>query len=222
MKIAAIGPQNRIDGLKNIISSAFSVVQDITDLSELDVFFDLEFDLNHSTRCETYCKVPNTVFFLSAVNVQAEQVLSSLPRNFVGKLVFFNAIPGFLDKPALEVSQVVNIQKEEVNQITQLLGWKQVEYVDSRIGMVAPRIVFMIVNEAYFTVQEKTASRSDINLGMKLGTNYPNGPFEWVEICGLDNIYLTLEAIFNDTRDERYKICPLLKSEYLTAKTPIA
>jgi 3-hydroxybutyryl-CoA dehydrogenase len=73
----------------------------------------------------------------------------------------------------------------------------------------------MIINEAFFTVQEGTASREDIDTGMKLGTAYPKGPFEWMNEVGIENVYLALEAIYNDTKDGRYKICPLLKKEYL-------
>jgi 3-hydroxybutyryl-CoA dehydrogenase len=73
----------------------------------------------------------------------------------------------------------------------------------------------MIINEAYYTVQEGTACRTDIDLGMKLGTAYPKGPFEWSEEIGIDHVYETLEALYQDTKDERYKICPLLKTEYL-------
>ena len=51
--------------------------------------------------------------------------------------------------------------------------------------------------------------------GMRLGTNYPYGPFEWCEKIGLNEVYETLEAIYEDTKDERYKICPLLKMNIL-------
>ena len=64
-------------------------------------------------------------------------------------------------------------------------------------------------------VQEGTATKEDINTAMKLGTAYPMGPFEWCELAGLDNVYETLEAIYEDTKEERYKICPLMKTEYL-------
>jgi 3-hydroxybutyryl-CoA dehydrogenase len=87
--------------------------------------------------------------------------------------------------------------------------------VEDRVGMVTPRVISMIINEAYYTVQEGTATREDIDLAMKLGTNYPYGPFEWCEKIGVRNIYELLEAVYNDTKDERYKICPLLKKEYL-------
>lgn len=73
----------------------------------------------------------------------------------------------------------------------------------------------MIINEAYYTVQEGTASRLDIDQAMKLGTNYPYGPFEWCQRIGIKHVYELLEAVYEDTHDERYKICSLLKREYL-------
>ena len=87
--------------------------------------------------------------------------------------------------------------------------------VDDRVGLVTPRIICMIINEAYYTVQEGTATKADIDAGMKLGTNYPFGPFEWCAKIGVDHVYELLEAVYEDTKDERYKICPLLKKEYL-------
>jgi 3-hydroxybutyryl-CoA dehydrogenase len=83
------------------------------------------------------------------------------------------------------------------------------------VGLVTPRVLSMIINEAFYTCQEKTATAADIDLAMKLGTNYPFGPFEWAEKIGLRQVYQLLEAVYEDTRDERYKICPLLKKEYL-------
>lgn len=89
------------------------------------------------------------------------------------------------------------------------------QIVDDRVGLVTPRIICMIINEAYYTVQEGTAGKEDIDLAMKLGTNYPFGPFEWCQKIGVKNVYELLAAIYNDTKDERYKICPQLKKEYL-------
>jgi 3-hydroxybutyryl-CoA dehydrogenase len=77
----------------------------------------------------------------------------------------------------------------------------------------------MVINEAYYTLQEKTATTADIDLAMKLGTNYPYGPFEWAARIGLENIYQLLQAVYADTQDERYRICPLLKKTYLRETT---
>ena len=71
----------------------------------------------------------------------------------------------------------------------------------------------MIINEAYFAIEEDVASRTDIDLAMKLGTNYPFGPFEWSQRIGIKNVYQLLKAVFESTQDERYKICSLLERE---------
>jgi 3-hydroxybutyryl-CoA dehydrogenase len=52
------------------------------------------------------------------------------------------------------------------------LDWKYIQ-VEDRVGMVTPRVIFMIINEACCTLQEGTASMKDIDTSMKLGTNYP-------------------------------------------------
>jgi 3-hydroxybutyryl-CoA dehydrogenase len=85
--------------------------------------------------------------------------------------------------------------------------------VEDRIGMITPRIVCMIINEAYFASDENVASRADIDLAMKLGTNYPFGPFEWSQKIGVHQVYELLKAVSDDTGDERYKISGLLERE---------
>ena len=82
-----------------------------------------------------------------------------------------------------------------------------------QVGMVTPRIICMIINEAYYAVEENVASRSDIDLAMKLGTNYPFGPFEWCDKIGIKNVHRLLKEVFANTNDERYKICSLLEIE---------
>jgi 3-hydroxybutyryl-CoA dehydrogenase len=101
-----------------------------------------------------------------------------------------------------------------VSKYFEKLSW-QTAFVADRVGMVTPRVICMIINEAFYTLQEGTANKTDINLAMRLGTNYPFGPFEWLEKIGVINVYETLNALYHDTLEERYKICPLLKTEYL-------
>ena len=123
-------------------------------------------------------------------------------------------MPTFLNRPLLEVS----LHKEsDTTRLAELCKQLNTEFVqvDDRVGLVTPRVICMIINEAYYTVEEGTATREDIDLAMKLGTNYPYGPFEWAKKIGLRNVYEVLSAVYEDTKDERYKICPLLKEEYL-------
>lgn len=128
----------------------------------------------------------------------------------------FNGLPGFVDREVLEVSALFNHQYDQIKEICRSLQ-TDFQLVEDRVGMVTARIICMIINEAFYTVQEGTANRADIDLGMKLGTNYPKGPFEWCDSIGIQNVYELLESLYEDTKDERYKTCPLLKREYLMA-----
>lgn len=126
----------------------------------------------------------------------------------------FNGFPTMFNREYLEVSL---LKPEEAPALKRICAELKTEYlvVEDRVGFVTPRVIAMIINEAYYTVQEGTASRGDIDLAMKLGTNYPYGPFEWCERIGLRNVYTLLEALHDDTKDERYKISALMKTEYL-------
>jgi len=81
--------------------------------------------------------------------------------------------------------------------------------VEDRVGLVTPRVICMVINEAYYTLEEGTATRNDIDLAMKLGTNYPYDPFEWAKRIGIKNVIELLEAVYSDTQDDRYKVCSL-------------
>jgi 3-hydroxybutyryl-CoA dehydrogenase len=123
-----------------------------------------------------------------------------------------------LERNTLECTNPYQLAGTSLKELADLLGYLNIEVVGSRVGLITPRVICMIINEAYYTVQEGTANREDINQAMRLGTNYPKGPFEWCDAMGLQNVYEVLEAMYSDTKDERYKICSLLKQEYLLGK----
>jgi 3-hydroxybutyryl-CoA dehydrogenase len=66
----------------------------------------------------------------------------------------------------------------------------------------------MIINEAYFALDDAVSSKAEIDIAMKLGTNYPWGPFEWAEKIGLNNIYLLLQKL--SLTNKRYQPAPTL------------
>jgi 3-hydroxybutyryl-CoA dehydrogenase len=130
----------------------------------------------------------------------------------------FCGMPTFLNRELLEVSLRFQQDSAELQRICAALHADFV-VVDDRVGLVTPRVICMIINEAYYTVQEGTATKEDIDLAMKLGTNYPFGPFEWCGKIGIANVYKLLNAVYIDSTDERYKICPMLRDEYLISIT---
>lgn len=83
--------------------------------------------------------------------------------------------------------------------------------VPDRAGLVFPRILSMIINEAVQVYSENIASRDDIDTAMKLGTNYPFGPLEWADKLGIDLVYNILTALQNEYGEDRYRPHPALK-----------
>ena len=81
-------------------------------------------------------------------------------------------------------------------------------------GMVTARILAMIINEAYFTLQENVSTKEEIDIAMKLGTSYPYGPFEWSEKIGLKNIHNLLIEL--SKTDKIYKPSEAMEREVLS------
>lgn len=134
--------------------------------------------------------------------------LVELPGNFVR----INGWPSFLKRNIAEASCTNDEIKIKAEKILSLFG-KKTEWVPDVPGFVTARIVSMIINEAYFALEEKVSSKEEIDIAMKLGTNYPYGPFEWSKIIGLKNIYVLLQSLY--LQNSRYEPAPLLKQEAL-------
>jgi 3-hydroxybutyryl-CoA dehydrogenase len=143
-------------------------------------------------------------------------VLTSLAKmkvdEFRGSIFGFCGLPTFIDRPVFEVTLVKEDGNEYLLSTCARLGTEYCVVAD-KVGMVTPRVICMIINEAYYTEEEGTATREDIDKAMKLGTNYPFGPFEWCERIGRANVCALLDAVLQDTGDERYAICPKLLSK---------
>ncbi len=180
-------------------------------LQHNDLIFDFIIE-KEPHQFKTYCKHQATVF-LNTCKVSMGELIH-LVGSPLGKTFGFNGLPTFLNRPILEVSI---LKPDQANDLKKVCDELETEYllVEDRVGMVTPRVICMIINEGYFAVQDGTATREGVDMAMKLGTNYPWGPFEWCERIGIKHVYELIEALFNDTHDERYKICPLLKNEYL-------
>jgi 3-hydroxybutyryl-CoA dehydrogenase len=120
-----------------------------------------------------------------------------------------NAWPTFLKRNITELT-VLPTQEDAVKDLFKQLGWNY-QLVPDISGMISARVVAMVVNEAYFTFGEAVSTKEEIDTAMKLGTNYPFGPFEWSERIGLENIYELLVTL--NESDKRYEIAPALTAE---------
>ncbi|HXS82292.1 MAG TPA: 3-hydroxyacyl-CoA dehydrogenase [Methylomirabilota bacterium] len=112
---------------------------------------------------------------------------------------------------ALETSEKTLAQCEEVGR---RMG-KECVTVRESPGFVTSRINAMIGNEAFFMLQEGVASAADIDKALKLGLNHPMGPFELVDLVGLDT-RLAILRFLHRTLGEKFRPCPLIE-QYVAA-----
>jgi len=124
-------------------------------------------------------------------------------------LIRLNAWPGMLNRPLMEcvAAEAIRPQAEKA---LKLLN-KKAEWLPDTPGMVSPRVLSMIINEAWFAFGEGVSSKNDIDTAMQLGTNYPLGPFAWGEKIGLNRVCRLLSVL--SAENERYNIAPSLHRE---------
>lgn len=217
MNILIIGEQQRYaaflrkGGLSGHRVQQVTTVNQIDTLNDYALIIDLDFD-EHTERARFYAKYPQVPVLASIVTTSLADIMNNYAFEQGFNLIGCNWLPGFATMPVTEISVIEEEQKESVAKVMKELGWEY-EIVEDKVGMVTPRVVCMIINEAYMTVAEGAASREDINIAMKLGTNYPKGPFEWCEEIGVRRVYSILEAVYKATGNERYKISDLLAQE---------
>ena len=89
------------------------------------------------------------------------------------------------------------------------LGWAPIEVADSP-GLVVARTIAMLVNEAADAVQQGVCTTEGADAAMKLGVNYPAGPFEWLTRLGARRIVAVIDALDDCYRGERYRVSPWL------------
>ena len=81
-------------------------------------------------------------------------------------------------------------------------------------GLLIARTVAMLINEGADAVHQGVCDAASADLAMKLGTNYPAGPFEWLQQVGVDYTVALLDNLFAAYRSERYRVSPWLQQRY--------
>ena len=139
--------------------------------------------------------------FINSVAITLQEL------NATPNVLRINGWQGFLQRPVWEIAGTIDsnaaIILEKLN--------KKAAIVKDEPGLVSARIIAMIINEAYFALGDNVSTKEEIDIAMKLGTNYPFGPFEWAEKIGLKKIYDLLKKL--SAADKRYQPAPMLINE---------
>jgi 3-hydroxybutyryl-CoA dehydrogenase len=165
---------------------------------DADVYIDLLFDMEVERIQQLTSILPKPVIVNSVVHT-----VSDMRQSFIR----INGWPSMLKKDIAEVAVANAFQEAIVSGIFNEMGWKY-ELVPDTPGMITPVIVAMIINEAWYALGEEISTKEEIDIALKLGTNYPMGPFEWCEIIGTGKIIALLKEL--SKTDARYNIAPAL------------
>jgi 3-hydroxybutyryl-CoA dehydrogenase len=157
---------------------------------------------NNSDRIENLKKLNCSVIIVNSVI----DTVAEIDKDFIR----INGWPTFLLRERVEASFQLEHPKESAERLFSIFH-KSIEWVPDVTGMVTARIVSSIINEAYFALEENVSGKEEMDIAMKLGTNYPYGPFEWASLIGVENIYRLLDRL--SIEKERYRPAGLLRKE---------
>ena len=131
------------------------------------------------------------------------------PERVVGFATFFP----LKERKLIELAGALRTSEKSLAEAEELfasLGKETVRVKDSA-GLTFPRILSLIINEAARSLEEGVASAEEIDVAMRLGVNYPQGPLRWADQIGLDDVLAVLEGLQRETGDDRYRPAPLLR-----------
>lgn len=159
---------------------------------EIAAYVDLDF-VHEANRVEKLGRLLPALVIVNAVTPTLQEIGKPFVR--------INAWPGFATRKLHELVASDEATRQQLATFYSQLG------CDYRLapdvpGMISARVVAGIINEAWYTWEENVSTKEEIDIAMRLGTNYPLGPFEWGERIGLGQIARLLSSL--SKQDARY------------------
>ncbi len=169
---------------------------------------EMESKIEIFTMLDKVCR-PTTILASNTSSMSVTEIASVTYRaaKCVG-MHFFNPVHKM---KLLEIVRALETSEETLNAAIEVgtrMG-KDVVAIKESPGFITSRINAMIGNEAFYMLQEGIASPQDIDKALKLGLNHPMGPFEMIDLVGLDTRLHILEYL-HKTLGEKFRPAPLL------------
>jgi 3-hydroxybutyryl-CoA dehydrogenase len=145
----------------------------------------------------------------SSLSVTRLASFLSRPGHFVG-MHFFNPVP------AMKLVEIVRGMRTNDSTVAATRGLAEkldkvpIEVKDAP-GFVVNRVLFPMINEAAFALQEGVADAHGVDECMRLGCNHPLGPLALADLVGLDVVYAILDSLYREYGEPRYAPCLEIK-----------
>jgi len=203
---AALARLTLDNNLDRAAESAELVIEAVPEKMELklDIFSRLD------QACANQAVLASNTSSLSITEMAAA---TRRPHQFIG-MHFFNPVHRMKLVEIIRGLETDDDTFAIAETVSRKMGKETVEVKESP-GFVTSRINALIGNEAFYMLQEGISSARDIDKALKLGLNHPMGPFEMIDLVGLDT-RLSILNFLHQTLGEKYRPCPLLV-EYVKA-----
>ena len=158
---------------------------------------------------DRFCR-PNTVLAsnTSSLSVTEIAAITERPEKIVG-MHFFNPVHKMKLIEIIRAAKTDDDTLATAVEVGRRMG-KETVVINEAPGFITSRINAMIGNEAFYMLEAGIASAADIDKALKLGLNHPMGPFEMVDLVGLDT-RLSILKYLHSTLGEKFKPCPLME-----------
>jgi len=203
---------------KTTASALFSRISFTTDYEQ---FADVDYLVENATekwevkqpvyrRLDGICRA-DCIFAVntSAIPITRVAGLTKRPDRVIG-MHFMNPVPL---KPMVEVIRGYHTSEETIARSKQLLAQlgKAGVVISDSSGFVTNRVMMLTVNEAIFLLQEGVSCADDIDSLFRNCFGHKMGPLETADLIGLDTVLLSIEVLYDNFRESKYRPCPLLQ-----------
>jgi len=200
---------------KNKILSKIKGTTKLADLKDADlvveaIFEDIDVKKDIFKNLDKICK-KETLFASNTSTIPITDLASvtSRPESFIG-MHFMNSVPLMKLVEVIRGLRTSDQTAKIIKELAEQMGKIPVEVNDGP-GFVSNRVLFAMINEAMFCLQDGTGTAESIDSVMKLGMNHPMGPLELADLIGLDVSLNILNVLYDGFNDSKYRPCPFLK-----------
>ena len=172
---------------------------ELASFRDADLYVDLDFKPEEARISALSRMLPSPVMVNSVTKTIAE----------IGQpFIRINGWPGMLERPVHELVVPDAGVAAHITRLYEKTG-RSFRQAPDIPGMITARVLAALINEAWYTWQDGVSSKEEIDTAMRLGTNYPLGPFEWAAQIGLERVVELLEVMSRS--DPRYRPAERLK-----------